>query len=435
MSSEEFGALTLPLLLLVASAQVLGYAFVRFGQPRVIGEILAGVMLGPAVLGRILPAVSQAVFPLAADGGAGLKYQAVVGFLSNLGLLLLMFASGAEAKGLFHRRDRREVAWLGGVGTGLPFLIALLCAPLLPLGSMMGEANERVPLLLVVGIAVAVTSIPVIAKIFHDLRLLHTRFARLILGVAVIEDILLWAVLAVATTLAESGALPRRVIALHVASSLLYFGAGLTVLPRLLRWLSHLRGNVLRGSAPIAYVVSVLLAYSALAAALDVSLVFAAFLAGYALLADTELRPATAVLARVSFSVFIPIYFAIVGFQLELGRGFSIGLTAAFILAACAVKLASAGAGARLAGFSWREAANLAIALNARGGPGIVLATVAFDARIISAGFYTTLVLLAIITSQMAGAWLSWAVRNGQTLLMNDAGPATGPLADAEALR
>ncbi len=435
MSSEEFGALTLPLLLLVASAQLLGYLFVRIGQPRVIGEILAGILLGASVLGHFAPAVSHAIFPSAAGVGAGLKYQAVLGFLSNLGLLLLMFASGAEAKGLFHRQDRREVGWLGGVGTGLPFVIALACAPLLPMHALMGQANQTVPLLLVIGIAVAVTSIPVISKIFHDLRLLHTRFARLILGVAVIEDILLWAVLAVATALAGAAELPTRVIVLRVVISLVFFAVGLMVLPHLLRTVSGLRGNVLRRTAPIAYVVSVLLAYSALAAALNVSLVFAAFLAGYGLVTDAELRPATGVLSRVSFSVFIPIYFAIVGLQLELTRGFSLALTAAFITGACVVKLASAGAGARLAGFSWRESANLAIALNARGGPGIVLATVAYDAQIINAGFYTTLVLLAIITSQMAGTWLSRAVRRGQTLLVGDVGPETGPVADPQTLR
>ena len=416
MSGNEFGALALPLLLLIASAQVLGYLFARARQPRVIGEILAGVVLGPSVLQRIAPGMAALVFPVAGSG-LGVKYAAVAGFLSNLGLLLLMFASGAEADGLFRRDERRAVTWLGGVGTGLPFLIALAAAPFLPVGMMIGAAQQTTSLVLVVGIAVAVTSIPVISKILHDLDLLGTRFARLIIGVAVVEDILLWCVLAIALALAKSRAPLSGATATHAAISIAYFVIGLTVLPRAVRWVTGLRANLLVKSAPIAYVLSVLLAYAALAAALDVSGVFAAFLAGFAIVSDARLRPAAAALARVSFAVFIPVYFAMVGYQLSFGRGFSLGLTLGFIAAACVVKLASAGAGARLAGFSWRASANLSIALNARGGPGIVLATVAYDAEIINAGFYTTLVLLAIITSQMAGAWLAYVIRRGWPLL------------------
>ena len=240
-----------------------------------------------------------------------------------------MFASGAETKGLFRREDSREVAWLGGLGTGLPFAAALLFAPLLPLDTVMGPANHRGALLLVIGIAVAVTSIPVISRIFHDLKILHTRFARLILGVAVIEDIVLWGVLAVATGLAVSGPLPAPRIAAHVAAVLVYFVLGLTVFPVLIRMVARASWNVLAMNAPVAFVVAVLFAYTATGTALDVSPVFAAFLAGYAVVTVRGLRRATATLNRVSFAVFVPIYFAVVGYQLDVTRTFSIALVLA----------------------------------------------------------------------------------------------------------
>jgi len=277
MSSAEFGSFTLLLFFLIASAQILGHLFTRLRQPRVVGEILAGVLLGPSVLGHLAPHISQAIFPSAGLSPTAAKYDVIVGFLYNLGLILLMFASGAETKGLFNRQDRREVAWLGMVGTALPFVLALFIAPYLPLGALLGSAGNRTALLLVVSIAVAVTSIPVISKILHDLRILHTRFARLVLGVAVLEDIVLWGVLAVATALAESGALPQKKIALHILATLVYFAAGLTLLPRIMRRLTRTRWNVMSQTAPLAYVVAVLLAYAALAALFDVSLVFAAF--------------------------------------------------------------------------------------------------------------------------------------------------------------
>lgn len=427
MSAAEFGSLTLLLFLLISAAQLFGYFFVRLHQPRVVGEILAGVVLGPSVLGYVAPDLSSAILPVGETAGAvALKYQAVIGFLYNLGLLLLMFASGAETKGLFRREDTREVAWLGGLGTGLPFALALATAPLLPLDAVIGQANHRGSLLLVIGIAVAVTSIPVISRIFHDLRILHTRFARLVLGVAVIEDIILWGVLAVATGLATARTLSAQRVGAHVAAVLLYFVFGLTVLPIAVRWVATARWNVLARHAPVAFVVAVLFAYTATGAAMDVSPVFAAFLAGYAMVTVRGLRRATAALNRVSFAVFIPIYFAVVGYQLDLTRTFSFAMVVVVLVAACIVKLASAGLAARLAGFAWLDTANLSIALNARGGPGIVLATVAYDAQIINAAFYTALVFLAVVTSQMAGAWLDYVVGRGWPLLSIPA-PHEGP--------
>ena len=145
--------------------------------------------------------------------------------------------------------------------------------------TMIGRANQHTALLLVIGIAVAVTSIPVISRIFFDLKILHTRFARLVLGVAVIEDTVLWAVLAIATALATSAALPRQQIVSHVLGTVIYFGVGLSIAPAVFRWFSRVRWNLLATSSPLGYVVLVLFTYCALAARFEVSLVFAAFLA------------------------------------------------------------------------------------------------------------------------------------------------------------
>jgi Kef-type K+ transport system membrane component KefB len=412
MAYGDFGSLTLILLLLLATAHVLGYVFTRLRQPRVIGEIAAGVLLGPFVLGNIAPALSDAIF-----AGNG-RHDAVLEFLYTLGLVLLMYLAGAEARNLFSREDRVEIGWLAGLGTGLPFVLALAVAPLIPLGCVAGENANYMALVLVFAIAVAVTSIPVISRIFHDLGVLHTRFARLVLGTAVIEDIVLWAMLAIATALATSAAMPTRELAAHVSATLIYFGLGLTIAIPLLRRLGAARWNALAAASPVAYVTAVLLAYAAVAEVFDVSLVFAAFLAGFGM-AGQGLRfgEALEVLSKLSFAVFIPIYFAVVGYRLDLGRDFSLAMLVIFLIATSAVKLLSVGIGARLAGFTGLDIVNLAIATNARGGPGIVLASVAFDARIINEAFYTTLVLVALLTSQAAGTWLEFVLRRGWPLL------------------
>lgn len=420
MSSAEFGSFCLLLTVLLGSAHLLGYLFDRMHQPRVIGEILAGLILGPTVLGHFFPQWHMS----AAFAGTDHTSAAALGFLYNLGLLLLMFVSGAETKNLFHPSDRRELTFLGAIGTGFPFILAMLCAPFIPTSPMIGPANSRISLLLVVGIAVSVTSIPVISRILRDLGIFQTRFARLVLGVAVCEDIFLWAVLALAVSLAKSGNIPARAIALHTFETLAYLLAGLLLMPRILRGVNSSKWNPLIAESPIAYICLTLLAYSALAAILDVSFVFAAFLAGFALAQSTDsLQHAFEDVGKTAFAVFIPVYFAIVGTQLNLGHGFSFGLLAIFLSIACVVKLVSAGTGARLAGFNWLSATNLSVALNARGGPGIVLASVAYEAHIINVSFYTTLVLVALITSQIAGAWLDYILRHGWQLLQDEAAP------------
>jgi Kef-type K+ transport system membrane component KefB len=329
-----------------------------------------------------------------------------------------MFVSGTETRRLFGKDDRRQVAWLAMVGTGFPFLVTLLLIPLFPFQHLMGTSNQRSALILVIGIAVAVTSIPVISRIFHDLRILHTRFARLVLSVAVLEDIALWAVLAVATALAKSSVLPKAEISRHIAATLIYFGLGLTIAPALLKRLQQTRWNILVEASPIAYLVAVLFAFCAAAALLDVNLVFAAFLAGYGVSNQREFFASSLdSLSRFSFAVFIPLYFLLVGYRLDLWKNFSLTVLIIVLVVACAIKLLSVGLGARLAGFRGLDLLNLAVATNARGGPGIVLASVAYDAGIVNAAGYTTLVLLAVLTSQAAGAWLEYVLRKGWPLL------------------
>jgi len=416
VSNPDLTSILLLLLLLAGLAQLFGYVFVRLRQPRVVGEIFAGMLLGPALLGR---------FPAASRLTAAANHQAnSLNFIYWLGLLLLMFLSGAETRQLFTREERTEVSWLAIVGTGTPFLLALLLGPWLVRPQLSGPNGNRVALIIILAVGVAVTSVPVVSKIFADLKILHTRFARLVLGVAVLEDIGLWLALAVATATAGKTVLRPRELTYHLATTVVFFGLGLTVLPRIVKRINKLRFNVLAKQSPVAYALSVLLGYCVLAGLLDVSMVFAAFLAGFAVVHKKRklFSEALEAIGKVSFAFFIPVYFAMVGLKLDLVRGLSLGMMAAFIVGSCLVKILSVSLAARLAGFRGLDMINLAITTNARGGPGIVLASVAFEAGIISPQFYTTLVAAAVVTSQMAGAWLDYVLRKGWPLLTAGAG-------------
>jgi Kef-type K+ transport system membrane component KefB len=403
----------------VGLAHLLGYLFVRLRQPKVVGEILAGVVLGPALIGRLR---------FASGLTASIEHHGnILNFVYWLGLLLLMFLSGAETRHLFSREERREVGWLAIVGTGIPFILALVLGPWLIRPALAGSNASPVSLILVLAVAVAVTSVPVVSKIFADLKILHTRFARLVLGVAVLEDIALWLALAVATALAGKTVLNPREMSYHLIVTVGFFVLGLTIIPQLVKRINKSRFNVFAKNSPIAYAIAVLLGYCVVAGALNVSVVFAAFLAGFAVVHKKRRLFAEALdaIGKVSFAFFIPVYFALVGLKLDLVRGLSLTMLATFLTGSCVVKILSVALAGRFAGFRGLDLINLAVTTNARGGPGIVLASVAFDAGIISPKFYTTLVLAAILTSQIAGAWLEYVMSKGWPLLMPDA--ATKP--------
>jgi Kef-type K+ transport system membrane component KefB len=426
VSNSDLTSILFILLLLVGLAQLLGWVFTKLRQTKVIGEILAGIVLGPSLLGR---------FHFASGLMAATKHQApVLNFVYWLGLLLLMFLSGAEMRQLFSRDERREVGWLGLVGTGLPFLLALALGPWLIGPALSGPNGNRFSLIIILAVGVAVTSVPVVSKIFADLKILHTRFARIVLGVAVMEDIVLWLALAVATAMAGKGALDARKMSYHLIATVVFFALGLTLFPRAIKRINKSRFNVVAKQSPVGYAIAVLLAYCVLAGAFEINMVFAAFLAGFAVIHKKRQLFAEALdsIGKVAFAFFIPVYFAIVGLKLDLVHGLSFWMIGAFLLGSCAIKILSVSMAGRFAGFRGLDLINLAITTNARGGPGIVLASVAFDAGIISPKFYTTLVLSAVLTSQMAGAWLDYVIRRGWPLLTPMAGEATAVVSAGE---
>ena len=168
------------------------------------------------------------------------------------------------------------------------------------------------------------------------------------------------------------------------------------------------------------------MAYCAVAALIDVNLQFAALLAGYGIVGGiqgTE-RERFAVplesIAKVSFGVFVPIYFGIVGYRLVFGREFSMAVLLIFFFASSAISIFSSALAARAGGFRGLDVVNIAVTTNARGGPGIVLASVAYDSGIINAAFYTALVITAVVTSQACGTWLRYILSKGLPLLSSN---------------
>lgn len=419
MTESQIAPILVSLALLIGAAHVLGLLAVRFRQPRFVGEIVAGIAVGPFLLGRVAPEVGAALLGEERD-----PTVLVLGFVSWLGLLLLMFVSGAEVRRVLAREHRRATAWILSVGTAVPFAIAYGVGAALPLDAVRGPNGGGTALLIVIATAAAVTSIPVIARIFADLKILHTRFASLVLGTAMLEDVALFGALALATALARGGdgELAEQ-LATNIPITIAYLVIGLLVAPRILHRVHDLRVNVLARRARPAYALLLMLGYTALAALLGVNVVFGAFLAGFGLVggiggADRErFGGALDAISRVGFATFIPLYFVLVGARLDLGAGFSILVLLVFLAGSSVLRFACVGVAARAAGLGARDAVDVGVSMNARGGPGIVLATVAFEAGIIAASLFTAFVITAILTSQLAGWWLQRALRDRGELL------------------
>ena len=255
MSEQEIGVLITTLGVFLGAVHLTGYLFERLRQPRLVGEIVAGILLGPAVLGRVAPEAYDFLFKNADVGEA--KTKIILGYVYWLGVLFLMFLSGSQVRGLLSAQNRRETAWLLGVGTPIPFLLVmgLGLTSMIPLDPLVGAKGVKISALLILATAVAVTSIPVISRIFSDLGIMHTRFASLILGSAVLEDIALWGVLAVATALAGQASLAETGLVGSTASHLLltlgYTATALVVAPTALRQMRSTRWNLLlRARAP-----------------------------------------------------------------------------------------------------------------------------------------------------------------------------------------
>jgi Kef-type K+ transport system membrane component KefB len=208
----------------------------------------------------------------------------------------------------------------------------------------------------------------------------------------------------------------------HVIAELGFLIVFLAVGPWIYKRLLHRYNPVKRGN-PIAFQLVFMLGLSVLAMWLGVVPLFGALVAGLVVSTSTGAGAAQARehIKAFSFAFFIPVFFAIVGLRLDLLNEFSLRFFIPFFVFACAVKSISVYVGARLGGEDKDSSRNLAVALNARGGPGIVLASVALDAKIIAPQFYSSLVMLAVLTSLLAGSWLGRIVRSGRPLR----GPAT----------
>ncbi|HZN03728.1 MAG TPA: cation:proton antiporter [Candidatus Polarisedimenticolia bacterium] len=413
--------LLLQLVVVLATARLAGRAAAFLGQPRVIGEMVAGLALGPSLFGWLRPDWMHALFP--ADRMGSLST------LSNLGVILFMFVVGLHLDGaLLGQRAKAAVAvsWASIV---VPFALGAALAPWLHPG-FAGTGVALLPFTLFLGAAMSVTAFPVLARILNERRLMNTPAGSIAIAAAAVDDVSAWCLLAVVVAVARGAAAGGRFLLLFLGSAAYVLFMLFVVRPALRRWQARrVRARAAVSAAGVsaaqeeraaagaeAIGAAVLLALgSALVTEwLGVHALFGAFLAGAIVPREGGLaRDLAGRLEGMVTTVLLPLFFAFTGLKTEIGlvNGALWGVAAVILLAAMAGKLGGAAGAARLAGMTWRDALAVGVLMNTRGLMELVILTIGLEIGVLSPTLFAMMVFMALVTTVMTAPLLGVILR------------------------
>jgi Kef-type K+ transport system membrane component KefB/nucleotide-binding universal stress UspA family protein len=397
------------IVLLLVTARLLGQLCRRFGQPAVVGELAAGVLLGPSVLGRLAPGVFDWIFP------PGAVQSGMLFTVGWLGVILLLVVTGFETDlALIARLGKAAVLVTAG-SLLVPFLFGLGGGYLAP-DSLLGDEAERSVFALFLAAALTISSLPVIAKILSELQLLRRNFGQLTLAVAMANDVIGWVLLGLIAGLAGSGQFDLGQLAMTIGGLVVFLGLAVAVGQRIVdAVLQQMRRRDVGIGGWVTMAVAIALGLGAITQALGVEAVLGAFIAGILLGRSRYARhEVEEQLETFTVAVLAPIFFATAGLRVDLSLlgDPEIAFWAAVVLAIASIsKFAGAMIGARLSGLASREGMALGTALNARGALEIVIATVGLSLGVLNDASYTIVVIMAIATSLMAPPLLRWLTR------------------------
>ncbi len=411
LTEQEIIISLIAIAFLLSGAYIFGNLFERIKAPRVVGEIVGGMFWGGSCLYFLAPDVVGNVFMAYEQEGK------VLNIFYQLGLIFLMFLSGYNTKIEFNKKNVRNI---GCVFVGATILPMAGATPFISLFQehYIGTLNNDIAFGMVFAIGVAITSIPVISKIFFDMGIMNTKFSDTVLTVSTFQDLCLWILLNAATRIASTGEVRLLEMLIVVAVTL-----GLFVVVKLASDHVHTLKKVIRPIDFYTISFSVLLLMSALLYKVGINIMYSSFLVGYIVKAvagvDNETRNRMETLANFMFSFFIPIYFALVGIQLNVIHDFSLIRFMLFFVIAFGLEAVGTLIVLQFTNLNLATKINLAVTMNARGGPGIVLATVALSYKIISVEFFTVLILTTMLSSMIAGYWLRMQQKRDESIFMN----------------
>lgn len=414
-ASLDLALLAIQIVAIVGVARLTGSAVRWLGQPRVVGEMLAGLLLGPSVLGQLAPSLSAALFP---PGSLGF-----LNALAQVGLLFFMFLVGLELDPA-HLRSRGHTAVLTSHASILaPFLLGTALA--LGLYSHFAPAGVGfVPFALFMGAAMSVTAFPVLARILTDRGLAGTQLGVVAIACAAVDDVTAWCIFAAVVLVAQAGEAASLGITLVGTGA--YLVVMLTLGRRLLARIAE-RAQRPGGSVEsfLATVMLVTLGSAWLTERLGIHGLFGAFLVGALLPKTTHVvETLSARLRDVLVVLLLPLFFAFTGLRttVSLISGGALWATFALVLLVAVVgKLGGSAVAARATGMSWRDALALGALMNTRGLMELVILNVGLDLGVISPTLFAMMVVMALVTTGLTTPLLDLLRRGRQAPMRGEA--------------
>ena len=399
---DPLSSLILQILVILVVARICGDLVARLGQPRVIGEILAGIFLGPSLLQPVAPALHAFIFP---EGSMQRLY-----FLSQIGILLFMFIVGLELDLKALRSKARSAIVISQVSIAVPFSLGLGLAFLL--SADYGPRDKGFSAFaLFMGIAMSITAFPVLARIIQEQGLTRTRLGTMAITCAAVDDVTAWCLLALVVGLVQSGtgigaAWTIGLAALYTLFMLIVVRGFLYRRPRMTAHDAQLRSGLL------AFIFIVLLISAWITEMIGIHALFGAFLMGVVMPDRNGFREK--LIARihdVTTVVLLPLFFAFTGLRTQIGllddvQSWSIcGLV---LLVAILGKFGGAAFAARTTGHSWRTSCILGALMNARGLVELVVLNLGYDLGILGPKIFAMMVIMAVATTMMTGLVMHW---------------------------
>ena len=389
------GQILLQLVVILVVVQIFGYLCGRIGQLWVIGEILAGLALGPSLLGAFWPGLKIQLFPAAA--------LPTLQTLGDIGLVLYMFSLGARLDTHLMLRQSRTAIVTSISTILLPLFIGALLGFFLYPG-LAGQHANLVSFMLLVGTAMAVTAFPVLARLLAEKDMLGTRVGMLALTCAAIDDVIAWCLLATVVALIHARGLTS--LLLTIGLTILFIGFMLGMLRPLLAYADR---RIQSKQVLVALSIILLLLSAYATNAIGIHPVFGGFLMGIILPRRTVFIEQVRSLDQVNNLLFLPLFFVYSGLRTQIGliSAPALWLVCLLVLAvACAGKILSGSLSVRWMGESWRESLSLGVLMNTRGLVDLIVLNIGLDLGVLSPTLFAMLVIMAIVTTMMASPLL-----------------------------
>ncbi len=391
-AKDALGHLLLALVVIIIAARTAGQLFRFLHQPPVIGEVLAGIMLGPSLLGAVLPEASAFLLPL--------SIAPHLGMIAQVGVILFMFLVGLELDTTILREKAHSAVAISHASILVPFLLGSAFA----LWLYPRYAADTVPFTnftLFLGISLSVTAFPVLARILTDQGLNRSRLGAIALTCAAVDDATAWCLLAfvVGVVQAESGAALRTILLTFAFVLVVVF----LIRPLVQRWAKRveLSDPVSQGTVAIACVAFLLSAL--ITEGIGIHALFGAFILGAVIPHESRLaRALKTKLEDIVVVLFLPVYFAFTGLRTQIGLLADWQdwlVTGVIILVASLGKFGGSAITARLTGIGWRDAASLGILMNTRGLMELVVLNLGLDLGVITPRLFAMLVIMALVTT------------------------------------